>query len=81
MRHAYSHAIDYSTALLSAFDIAGSLAISKFEWSARSPSHDMNQLNSDLTILEQDYLKAIEKLSKNEDISNETIPLFIKRAF
>ena len=71
MKHPFDYAVSYSTAFLSAFDISGSLALNNFEQPLKDIHYDMDQLANDFKILEQDYLKAVEKLSKSEGITNE----------
>lgn len=70
MKHTYEYPIDPPTAFLTTLDVMGSLTISNFEWRSSGIHRDMDRLTNDLMVLENDYLKAVEKLSQSEGIHN-----------
>lgn len=70
MKQINDYSVDFSTALLSALDLSGSLVFSSLDYRTNGIHQDMQNLKNDLNVLEDDYLKAIEKLSRNEEISN-----------
>ncbi len=67
MKHAYDCKVDFSTGFLSALDLSGLSVFSKLDHEAGGIHQDVQNLKNDLKMLEDDHLKAIEKLSGNSD--------------
>ncbi|MCI0381571.1 MAG: hypothetical protein L0207_00755 [Chlamydiae bacterium] len=67
MKRAYEYSIDYSLALLSAFDIMSSLTMNNISSPSNGIQYDLNQLNGDLKALEEDYRNAREKILRKID--------------
>jgi hypothetical protein len=66
MKRTYMDSLDYTTALLSVFDISGSLQVRNISWPSNGIQQDMSQLVKDQRILEEDYRSACEKIAKNQ---------------
>jgi|GEM_PF-5383061 len=67
MRRTYKYPIDYSTAVLSVFDLGDSLHLCKFAWPPNGIQQDTAQLMNDQKVLEKDYCNACEKIAENKD--------------
>lgn len=66
MKRPYLSGLDYSTSLLSAFDISGSLLLRNPLCQPKGINHDLKQLMNDLDTLEEDYRTAYEKVAKDQ---------------
>lgn len=63
--------VNYSTGFFSVLDLSGSLILKNFESEAKGFHCDISRLKNDLNALEEDYLKAIEKI-KQESIDGRS---------
>ncbi|HSW87122.1 MAG TPA: hypothetical protein VLG49_06455 [Rhabdochlamydiaceae bacterium] len=61
MKQRYKYPVDYSTALLSAFDIGNTLIMDNLDLTSSGIQNDVGQLTDDLKTLENDYRRACEK--------------------
>jgi len=67
MKSTYTYPVNYSSALLSAFDIEGSLLMGNIALPTNGLQQDMNRLIKDQKVLEEDYLSACKKLTEHKE--------------
>lgn len=67
MESPYKYPIDFSTTLLSAFDIGSCLMMRNIAQQLNGIQRDIDSLNNDQKILEEDYRKSSEKVLKYQE--------------